>query len=283
MDFELGGVAIQAGFPLDVTVLCIGLVAGYVGLVRRHGELMEPRPGERAVTRRQALSFTSGVVLFWAVDGWPMQALSEHLFSVHMLQHLLQAFVIPPLLLLGTPRWMADVLLRGRGVRRVVRRLGNPVTAGLVFNLVLLGTHAPPVIALQLESNLFHAADHLVLIASGLFMWMALYSPAPDVVKPLQPLPSMFYLFLMTLLPTIPSAFLVFGDATLYPAYQAVTRPWNVGVVDDMQVAGLIMKLGGGFYLWAIIAVKYFRWAGEQERADRARRLERAGHTPVAP
>ncbi len=69
MDFELGGVAIQAGFPLDVTVLCIGLVAGYVGLVRRHGQLMAPQPGEKAVTTRQAVSFTAGVMLFWVVDG----------------------------------------------------------------------------------------------------------------------------------------------------------------------------------------------------------------------
>lgn len=282
MDFQLGGVTIQAGFPLDVTLLCVGLVAGYVGLIRKHGQLMEPRPGERAVSTRQVVAFTTGVAFFWLMDGWPMQALSEHLFSVHMLQHLLQAFVIPPLLLLGIPRWMGDVLVRGPRTKRVVRRLANPVTAGLLFNLVLLGTHAPPVIRWQLESNLFHAADHLILIASGVLMWMSLYSPVPDVAPRLKPLPSMFYLFLMTLLPTIPSAFLVFGDATLYPAYETVTRPWGVGVVDDMQVAGLIMKLGGGFYLWTIIAVKYFRWAGEQERADRARRRAKAGH-PVAP
>lgn len=269
MDFELGGVTVQAGFPLDVTVLCIGLIAGYVGLVRRHGRLMAPRPGEPAVTTRQAVSFTAGVVLFWAVDGWPMQALSEHLFSVHMVQHLLQAFVIPPLLLLGIPRWMGDVLVRGPRTQRVVRRLAAPVTAGLLFNLVLLGTHAPPAIALQLQSNLFHAADHLVLIAAGVLMWMSLYSPVPEVAPRLQPLQSMFYLFLMTLLPTIPSAFLVFGESTLYPAYETVARPWDVTVVDDMQVAGLLMKLGGGFYLWTIIAVRYFRWAAEQERSDR--------------
>lgn len=269
MAFELGGVTIQAGFPLDVTVLCIGLVAGYVGLVRRHGQLMTPRPGEKSVTTRQATSFTAGVVLFWMVDGWPMQALSEHLFSVHMVQHLLQAFVIPPLLLLGIPRWMGDVLVRGPRVKRIVRRLAGPVTAGLLFNLVLLGTHAPPVIALQLDSNLFHAADHLVLISAGLLMWMSLYSPVPEVAPRLQPLQSMFYLFLMTLLPTIPSAFLVFGEATLYPAYESVIRPWDVTVVQDMQVAGLLMKLGGGFYLWIIIAIRYFRWAADQERTDR--------------
>jgi putative membrane protein len=269
MDFELGGVTIQAGFPLDVTVLCIGLVAGYVGLIRRHGALMAPQPGQPAVTRRQLLSFTSGIALFWLVDGWPMQALSEHLFSVHMLQHMLQGFVIPPLLILGVPAWMFDVLLRGPRVRRVVKRLANPVTAGLVFNAVLLGTHAPQAISLQLESNLFHAADHLLLIGSGVFMYLNVYSPVPDVIPRLQPLPQMFYLFLMTLLPTIPTAFLVFGEQPLYHAYTMVAMPWNVSVLDDMQLGGLIMKLGGGFYLWIMIAVKYFRWAAEQERADR--------------
>ena len=281
MDFELGGVTIQAGFPLDVTLLCLGLVAGYLGLVRKHGRLMAPQPSEKAVSTKQAVSFFSGVALFWAVDGWPMQALSEHLFSVHMLQHLLQAFVIPPLLLLGIPRWMGDVLVRGPRVRRVVKRLSNPVTAGLVFNAVLLGTHAPQAIALQLESNLFHAADHLVVIASGLFMWMNIYSPIPEVAPRLKPLPQMFYLFLMTLLPTIPTAFLVFGQTPLYPAYVTVEMPWNVSVIDDMQVGGLLMKLGAGFYLWTIIAVKYFRWAGDQERADRERRLAKAGHHPA--
>ena len=78
MDFELGGVLIQAGFPLDVTLLCVGLVAGYAGLVRRHGQLMTPRAGQRPVTTRQVVFFTSGVVLFWVVDGWPVAAVSEH-------------------------------------------------------------------------------------------------------------------------------------------------------------------------------------------------------------
>jgi putative membrane protein len=209
------------------------------------------------------------VMLFWIADGWPMVALSEYLFSAHMLQHLLQGFVIPPLLLLGTPRWMGEVLLKRPGVRRVVRRLAGPVFAGLVFNLVLLGTHSPQAVALQLNNDIFHAADHLILIAAGIFMWMNLYSPVPEIVPRLKPLIQMFYLFMMTLLPTIPSAFLVFGETNMYTAYDQVPRLWNLPVHEDMQIAGLIMKLGGGFYLWTIIAVKYFRWAAAQERADR--------------
>ena len=277
MNFNLGGVTVEAGFPLDVTLLCVGLIVGYADLVRRHGDVMVPAPGVRPVTPRQAVSFTGGVLLFWAVDGWPMQALSEYLFSVHMLQHMVQAFVIPPLLLLGIPQWMGDVLLRGPKVRRVVRRLANPVTAGLLFNLVLLATHAPQAISLQLNNDLFHAADHLIVIVAGLLMWMNVYSPVPEAAPRLRPLPQLFYLFLMTLLPTIPSAFLVFSELPLYPAYTSVAMPWGVSALDDMRVGGLVMKLGVGFYLWIIIAVKYFRWAGEQERADEAKRLAGSG------
>jgi cytochrome c oxidase assembly factor CtaG len=89
------------------------------------------------------------------------------------------------------------------------------------------------------------------------------------MIPRLKPLAQMFYLFLMTLLPTIPSAFLVFGETLLYHGVRRGPAPVELSGVDDMQIAGLIMKLGGGFYLWTIIAVKYFRWAAAQERADR--------------
>ncbi len=278
MDFTLGGVDIQAGFPLDVTLLSIGVLAGWWGLVRRHGATMA-RPGQPAVTRRQAGFFVAGVVTFWLSDGWPLAALSEHLFSFHMLQHVLQAFVIPPLLLLGLPEWMGDVLLRNDRVRSVVRWLTRPLVAGVLFNLVFLVTHLPGVVALQLDSELFHAADHLVLIGAALLMWVPVFSPFPALLPRLQPLSQMLYLFLMTLLPTIPSAFLLFGEAPLYPVYNAVTQPWDIGLITDMRIGGLIMKLGGGFLLWGIIAVKFFRWAADDERRDRAARTARTSPT----
>ena len=159
--------------------------------------------------------------------------------------------------------------------------MSGPVFAGLAFNIVLLAVHSPQAIDLQLRNDLFHAFDHLLVIGAGLFMWMNIYSPVESVVPRLRPLVQMFYLFLMTLLPTIPSAFLIFGEVPLYPAYVDAIRPWGVTVADDMQVAGLIMKLGGGFYLWIIIAVKYFKWAGQEEREQRDRRRARHNPTPT--
>lgn len=281
MDFTIGGIDVQAGFPLDVTLLSIGLLAGYWGLVRRHGALLS-RPGEPAVSRGQAGLFVAAVATFWLSDGWPLTALSNRMFSFHMVQHVLQAFVIPPLLLLGLPEWMGDVLLRNDRVRRVVRALTKPLVAGVVFNVVFMVTHLPAVVALQLDNDVFHAADHLVLIAAGLAMWVAVFSPFPVLLPRMHPLGQMLYLFLMTLLPTVPSAFLLFGEVPLYPVYASVQQPWNLSLIEDMRIGGLIMKLGGGFLLWTIIAVIYFRWAGESERADREARRQRTTLTSTS-
>ncbi len=227
--------------------------------------------------------WVAGVVVFWISDGWPVAALSEHLFSFHMTQHLLQAFVIPPLLLMGLPEWMGDVLLRNDRFRATVKWLAQPLVAGVLFNIVFIVTHLPAVVSAQLSNELFHAADHLVLIAAATLMWANVMSPFPTIIRQLQPLPGMMFLFMMTLLPTIPSAFLIFGDSALYPVYATATRPWGISLLDDMRVGGVIMKIVGGFYLWGVIAVKYFRWAGANERAEQDARRARASANSVSP
>ena len=55
---------------------------------------------------------------------------------------------------------------------------------------------------------------------------------------------------------------------------------WGISALQDQQIAGLIMKLGMGLLLWAVIAVVFFRWPADEQRheptrpasADRGRR-----------
>jgi putative membrane protein len=42
-----------------------------------------------------------------------------------------------------------------------------------------------------------------------------------------------------------------------------------VSSLEDQQIAGLIMKIGAGLFLWALIAVIFFRWAADEERRQR--------------
>ena len=275
MTFELGGQQIPLEVHLDVVLLCLGLVLAYVGLIRRYGPLLQPRRDEPLVTRRQAWSFGAGVVALWLASGSPLHTLAdEYLFSAHMVQHLLQAFVIAPLLLLGIPGWMLEVITRPRWLRATLRTLGAPIVAGIAFNVVLLGIHWPAVMELMVQHGTFHATVHTSLVLASLLMWLPVVSSSSVVQPRMKPLPRMGYLFGMTLLPTVPASFLTFGDPNtpLYPVYGQFPRLWDVPVGQDMLVAGLIMKSGAGFLLWGIVAVMFFRWAADEERREEASR-----------
>lgn len=266
MTVELGGAGLRLFWHPDVIVVCLGLLAGHWALVRRFGTVLYPRADQRAVTPAQRAAFVAGVAALFVAAGPPLHdAADQLLFSAHMVEHLLYALVVPPLLLVGTPRWMARLLLRRERVRRLVRAACQPLVAGLAFNLVLVGLHWPPVIELMLADEVFHLASHAALLAVSTAMWANVVSPAPGLVPRLPPLGQMLYLFLMTLLPTIPASFLTFGTTPLYGSYTGVDMPWGLTAVADMRIAGLIMKIGAGLLLWGVIAVVYFRWAGAQD------------------
>lgn len=267
---SLGGVTVDLQPHLDVVALCLGLLVGYQVLVRRYGRLLFPRSDQRAVSRTQVVAFVGGVAVLYLAAGPPLHDLADQaLFSAHMVEHLLYALVVPPLLLVGTPGWMLRLLLRHDAVRRAVVQVSRPVVAGLAFNAVLAGLHWPAVIDLMLASQAFHVVAHGGLLLVALAMWMNVLSPAPDVVPRLSPIGQLFYLFLMTLLPTVPASFLTFAETPLYPAYASFEMPWGLDPVTDLRIAGLIMKVGGGLFLWGIITVLYFRWAADEERRER--------------
>lgn len=266
----LDGVTIDLQAHPDVIAVCLGLLVGYWALVRRYGPVLFPRPDERSVSRTQIAAFVGGVAALYLAAGAPLHDLADQaLFSAHMVEHLLYALVVPPLLLIGVPGWMLEALLRDDRVRRAVVQASRPVVAGLAFNLVLLGVHWPAVIDLMLASELFHLVAHTVLLLVALAMWMNVLSPDGDLVPRLSPVGQLLYLFLMTLLPTVPASFLTFAERPLYPVYATFEMPWGLDAVADLRIAGLIMKVGGGMFLWGVIAVLYFRWAAEEERDAR--------------
>src|SRR5205085_3872075 len=172
----------------------------------------------------------------------------------HMVQHLLFSLVAPPLLLLGLPAPMLDRVL-GHGRRRaVLRKLTRPLPALLIFNAVMVASHWPVWVDATLRHHPLHFAAHAVLLVAGLIMWMPVVSPLEDMPQ-LHPLAKMLYLFLQSILPTVPASFLTFGTTPLYHFYEHVPRLYGISALNDMQYSGLIMKIGGGFYLWTVIAV----------------------------
>jgi len=253
------------------------LVAAVVGLgvyaVRSIGP-MAVTDGSPVVTRLQRWCFVAGVLLLWLAADWPMHDIAEeHLYFVHMIQHLIISFIVPPLLLLAMPAWLARLLIADDGLaQRGLRFLARPLVAGVIFNALQVLAHWGAVVELSAKSGGFHFGLHLAVFFSALLMWFPVLGPLPEMQMS-EP-GKMIYLFLMSIVPTVPAGWLTFAEGVVYPSYDTGTPLWGISPVHDQQAAGAVMKILGGFYLWTIIAIRFFRYAADQRSADIAARRE---------
>ncbi|HEX9312115.1 MAG TPA: cytochrome c oxidase assembly protein [Actinomycetota bacterium] len=251
----------------EVILLVAALAWGYAWALARLGPDHAPA-GERPATRGQVTAYGLGVLTIAVAALWPIHDLSErYLFSVHMFQHMLISLVAPPLLLFGMPAWLLRLLLRPRWVHAMVRRATRPFVALVLFNSVILLTHWPAWVNLTLHSEPFHLLSHTMLFVSASCMWWPVLSPLPEMPTLSYPA-RMLYLFLQSIVPTVPASFLTFGSTPLYHLYTTVPRIWGIDAVTDQRIAGLEMKILGGFILWGAIAVIFFKWYGQEQKTE---------------
>lgn len=248
----------------DVWIVTAILVGGYVLALQGHGS-RSTDPFEITATRRQKRLFFTGCAVLFVGSEWPMHDLAEgYLYSAHMLQHLMLTLVAAPLLLAGTPAWLFRALTPGL-LRRVVRVLARPLIAIVVANSVLVLTHWPRLVDASIGNELLHFSLHVLIVCGAFVMWMPVLSPVIEVPKLAQPTQA-GYLFLQSLVPTVPASFLTFGAEPLYRAYERFPHLLGMTTLDDQRTAGLIMKLVGGMILWGVMTVIFFRWFSDESR-----------------
>jgi putative membrane protein len=182
-----------------------------------------------------------------------------------MVEHMVMWMVAPPLILKGLPAWLLRAVLEP--IMPLVRIATRPLVALVVINTVIAALHVPVVVELMSTNDLLHLLDHTVLIAASFLMWWPVLDPIPEMAT-LAPFGKMGYLFLQSLVPTIPASFLTLGSEPLYGIYETFPRLWGIDAMTDQVVAGLIMKIGGGLILWAVIAWVFFSWAAQEQRSE---------------
>jgi putative membrane protein len=246
----------------DAWLLVVLVLGGYLYALSAWG----PRyaPGRRPATPRQRTCFLLGAFTLWLAADWPIHGLANRMFSIHMFQHMLFSLVAAPLLILGTPGWLLRRLLRPRPVRVVWARITRPLPALILFSLWIAVYHWPVLVNLSVRNDLAHFLVHVVWVGISLVMWWPVLSPLPEFPHLSYP-GRMAYLFGQSILPTVPASFLTFSERLLYRAYENTPTLWGLSRVEDQQIAGLLMKVVGGFLIWGVIAAMFFRWYHEQE------------------
>ena len=247
----------------SVLIGCAALVAGYVAMTRRPS--------------RQAWSFFVGVGVLLFAQCSPLDALGDtYLFSAHMIQHLLLLLIVPPLLILGIPTWLAERWLAAPRVRAVERVFRRPAIAWLLGIGAMYIWHLPALYNATLAHVGIHIGEHLCFLATGLIFWWPVCTPLPQ--SRYAPLAAMLYLFTAAVGSSVLGIILTFAPPGLYPAYlhpvdtdgflPLIRDEWGISTAVDQQFGGLIMWVPGGLvYLGAIIST-FARWQSETDDGD---------------
>jgi len=275
-------VNLALGWTIEPAVL-LPLAAAAIAWVRIVRRIDRAHPSN-PVPRRRTASFLAGlaviaVALMSGIDNY-----DTTLFSIHMVQHLLLTLVAAPLIALGAPITtllrVASPDVRRRLIlpilhSRVMRVLSFPVVAWIAFAAVMWGTHFSPLFDASLENPVIHDFEHAIYLAAGLLFWWPAVGVDPSPWRMTHPVRAM-YVVLQMPQNTFLAVTILSSTVPLYHHYATLVRTWGPSVLEDQQVAGGVMWIGGDLLFLAAMAAIIAGWMTHEKRQEAAvdRRLD---------
>jgi putative membrane protein len=188
----------------------------------------------------------------------PIDALARGtLFSAHMLQHMLLALVVPPLVLLALPARHKSTQAMG------APRRAPPVATWAMGVGAMWIWHAPVLCNAAATSDTVRALQNVSLPAMGLAFWCPILGPRVD--KRLPEMTAVAYLFAACVACTVLGISITFSPVQVCSAYGHAADPlgalplmreWGLTPAVDQQLGGLLMWVPGcTAYAGAILAV----------------------------
>ena len=247
-------------WPFDPTVY-----AGLLVLLFGHAWLAR---GASDARRQHTVYFLAGLFTVWLALETPIDTISDrYLDSVHMLQHVLLAFVAPPLMLLGLSPAMAGSVLRIPGLRAIT----EPIPAQVIAAAVMIAWHLPPLYDATLYNEELHVLEHLMFIASGLVLyWPIVQATAIHAKWQMSPGAKLVYMLLATLPQDGVALVLIFSRVPFYDFYTHAPRLIEgFTALIDQTIAGAVLMIFGKVTLGIAAGVVFFRWFSAEHRSDR--------------
>ncbi|HPF60684.1 MAG TPA: cytochrome c oxidase assembly protein [Gemmatimonadales bacterium] len=199
---------------------------------------------------------------------WPVGKLGAgYLASVHTLQFLLLTLLVAPAILRAIPPDGWERLAPSGSRRRRILAFQARALPGLIlYNAIVITTHFPSVVDAAMASQVGSFLIDGSWLLAGLILWWPILGP--PAFRRLGMFAKMGYLFGATIVPTIPAMMMVFSRWPLYELYELAPRvDVRFSANEDIQLAGLVMKLFGDLPLWIATAVVFFTESAERREA----------------
>jgi putative membrane protein len=228
----------------------VALALGYAIVVR------DDRP-----ERWRMGAFAAGCLLLVATAITPLDSLTYHLLSAHLLQNVVLAEWAPALLVLGIPPILASRLAGLPGARFFT---WAPVALGL-WLVTYFAWHLPAAYDAALGNSALLHLEHVCYLATGILLWWPVFQDVPHrLSSPARAL----YLFLAFVLASPIGLLLALLPEPAYDWYVEGDRLWGLSAHADQQIAGVTMSVEQAIVFFAIFAVFFFRFLAEEEAAE---------------
>lgn len=209
-------------------------------------------------SRARQAAFIAGVLLIYLALESPTDAMGDHSFLMHTVEHMALRFFSPvlialaaplPVLLRGSPRALKRYLIRPLARHKIARGayvvLVHPFGAALLFIGALYVWHIPRLYNLVVLDDGVHEIMHLTMLISGLAFWWSMFDPRlKHSLRPQYGL-RIVVLWLVTVPDILLGSYIVFTDVNLYPAYEQIGRLWLDAQVDQV-IGGAVTWIPGG-------------------------------------
>jgi putative membrane protein len=242
--------------------------------------LVRAEHGARGAGRWRLASFLGGLVAVAAALISPIDSISQDLFFVHMIQHVLLLDIAPILLICGQTK-----LILRPATRRLLRLeesvgwFGHPSFAVVFYVGDVCFWHIPTMYDAALRHPILHVLEHITYAMAGGLYWWHLLSPIRSRHR-LSGMGPAVYMAATKLCVGILGIILVLAPGTLYSFYSRQGGYWGISPHTDQELAGGIMALEQSLVMGIALTVIFIRMLRDSERE--ARRAERLLDARVA-
>jgi putative membrane protein len=232
----------------EAVLAVAGLVAAYLYGTRH----------ER-VSRLRLASFFTGALVLTAAAVTPLDALSFHLLSAHLLQNVVLAEWAPALVVFGIPPGLAGRIAQIRPIRVLTR----PPVALALWLLTYFVWHLPWAYdtALRHPWTLLHL-EHALYFATGCLFW---WPVAQDEPHALDDGARALYVFAAFLFASPLGLLLALIPSPVYDFYEEGGSLWGLSTLTDQEIAGVTMAVEQAFVFFAIFIYFLSRFLRAQE------------------
>ncbi|MGB6604225.1 MAG: cytochrome c oxidase assembly protein [Steroidobacteraceae bacterium] len=211
------------------------------------------RRGDSPGAWRQVAFFT-GLALDYAALQTYFDYLSQHMFWVHRLQHLVLHHIAPvllvlaapgPVMSLGLPRALRERVLeplaRQSALRWPMRLLQNPLMATLLFVGLIYYWLTPSVhFAAMLDVHRYLLMNWSMAVDGLLFWWLILVPRGAQGLLAVGYGTRFVILCASALLQILLGAYITLHTSVLFDVYGLCGRAWAVSALVDQQLGGLL-------------------------------------------